>query len=405
MGYWNGRNGVLRLLTSGESHGPGLAAILEGIPAGLIVDLAEINAQLAKRQQGYGRGRRQTIEHDTVEVLSGIRHGRTLPGPITLVIRNRDFETWRERMSAAPVAADGTKVVCPRPGHADLAGVLKYELTDIRDVLERSSARATAALVAAGAVCRILLREAGVRVCGYVRSIGACDAPALEPSELEARQAEIDGSPVRCADPEAAARMVAAIDEAASRGDTLGGVVEIVAIGCPPGLGSHTQWDRRLDARLAAALMSIQAVKGVEIGAGFAGAALPGSSVHDELLYDDQAGLHRSRNNAGGIEGGMSNGEPIVVRCAMKPLPTLKNRLRSVDLTTREAVQAHFERSDVCAVPAASVIGEAMMAYVLADALIERFGGDSIQALRRNMAATAGELTGRGYTGNRWSPR
>lgn len=396
---------MLRLLTSGESHGPGLTAILEGLPSGLSVDLAEVNAQLARRQRGHGRGRRQQIEHDTVEALAGIRFGRTLPGPVALFIRNKDYGNWQTKMSPEPVADETSPVVCPRPGHADFAGVLKHDLYDVRDVLERSSARSTAALVAAGALCRSLLGEIGVRVVSRVCTIGSVVSSPVGLPEMEAVMEAVESSPVRCADQAASQRMVDAIDAASAAGDTLGGVFEVAAIGVPLGLGTHVQWDRRLDARLAAALMSIQAVKGVEIGAGFAGAALPGSQVHDELLYDAELGYYRGSNSAGGVEGGMSNGEPIVARCAMKPLPTLKSRLRSVDLTTREPVQAHFERSDVCAVPAAAVIGEAMVAYVLADCAVERYAGDSMAAFVRNARADAEACAQRGYTGARWSKR
>ena len=396
---------MLRILTPGESHGPALTAILEGIPFGLKITAEAINEQLKRRQMGYGRGRRQAIEHDTVEFLSGVRHGYTLPGPITLVVRNRDFANWQTRMGAEPAIQSVTPIQCPRPGHADFAGALKYELTDIRDVLERSSARATAALVAAGAVCRVFLGELGIRVYGYVVGIGQVSSPSVPVESLGALEADLAASPVRCADRDASDRMVAAIDAAKEQGDTLGGVFEVVAVGSPPGLGTHTQWDRRLDARLASAMMSIQAIKAVEIGVGMRGASLPGSAVHDELLYDADSGFYRTGNSAGGIEGGISNGEPIVVRCGMKPLPTLRNRLRSVNVHTREAVQAHFERSDVCAVPAASVIGEAMMCIVLAEAALDRFGGDSMQAVLRNLAATRAELADRGYTGVRWSPR
>lgn len=394
---------MLRILTSGESHGPQLTAIVDGLPSGLAVSADAINAQLARRQQGYGRGRRQAIESDRVEIVSGVRFGRTLPGPITLVVRNKDYDNWRTKMSVAPVDEPTAAIVCPRPGHADFAGALKHELEDIRDVLERSSARSTAILVAVGAVCRELVGAIGGRIYSQVCAIGDVTARTAAADQIEGLAEAVEASPVRCADSAAAGMMIAAIDEAASRGDTLGGVVEVVAIGCPPGLGSHTHWDRRLEGRLAAALMSIQAVKGVEVGAGFAGCSLPGSEVHDELLYDPDLGYHRARNSAGGIEGGMTNGEPIVVRCAMKPLPTLKNRLRSVDMTTREAVQAHFERSDVCAVPAAAVIAEAMVAIVLAEAALERFGGDSMAAFQRNFASAKEALASRGYTGVRWS--
>lgn len=396
---------MLRLLTSGESHGPALTAILEGLPAGMPVEISAINAHLARRQRGYGRGRRQSIEHDTVEFVSGVRYGRALPGPITLVVRNRDFENWRTRMSAEPLDAEATAIRCPRPGHADFAGFLKYELSDIRDILERSSARSTAALVAAGALCAQLLQGIGITVHSHVCSIGDIRAPDVAPDLVRDQHEAADESPVRCLDPVAAQAMVAAIDAAAQAGDTLGGVFEVVAIGCPPGLGSPIQWDRRLDARLAGAVMGIQAVKGVEIGSGFDGASKRGSEIHDAIRSDADHGYVRTGNNAGGIEGGMSNGEPVVVRAAMKPLPTLKNRLGSVDMLSREEVPAHFERSDVCAVPAAAVIGEAMVAYVIADAALDAFGGDSMSAFLRNHGAAAAALAERGYTGARWSIR
>jgi chorismate synthase len=396
---------LLRVLTSGESHGPALTAIVDGLPSGLPVDVEDINARLARRQMGYGRGKRQQIEHDVVEFASGVRYGRTLPGPVTLVIRNRDYENWRGRMAAQAVADEAPPVVCPRPGHADFAGILKHELADIRDILERSSARSTAVWVAVGGLCQGLLARIGVRTFGCVLEIGDVPAEHVLPDDPESIAAATEGSPVRCADAAATRRMVAAIDGAAAVGDTLGGVFEVTALGVPPGLGSHVHWDRRLDARLAAALMSIQAVKGVEIGSGFAGARLPGSKVHDELQYDAETGYVRDSNSAGGIEGGISNGEPVVARCAMKPLPTLRARLRSVDLTTRETVQAHFERSDVCAVPAASVIGEAMLAFVLAQCALERYGGDSLDAFERAYRSAAAACEKVGYTGVRWSKR
>ncbi len=394
---------VLRLLTSGESHGPALTAILEGLPAGMRVDLVAVNAHLARRQQGYGRGKRQQIERDTVEVLSGVRYGRTLPGPVTLVVRNRDFDNWKSRMSAAPVESEATPIVCPRPGHADLAGYQKHELGDIRDILERSSARSTAALVAAGSLCMQLLEAIGVGIVSHVRAIGGVEAGGLETDDLPSLREAIEASPVRCHDEAAGKAMVAAIDAAREAGDTVGGVFEVVALGCPPGWGSPSQWDLRLDARLARAVMSIQAVKGVEIGAGFEGAARRGSELHDEIRCTASGGLTRTSNNAGGIEGGISNGEPIVVRAAMKPLPTLRNRLSSVDVVTRSEVPAHFERSDICAVPAAAVIGEAMVAFVLAASALETYGGDSMGAFLRNHEATMGALARLGYTGERWS--
>lgn len=394
---------MLRVLTSGESHGPALTAIVEGLPAGMPVDLELMDHELARRQRGYGRGKRQAIEQDRAEVLSGIRYGRTMPGPVTLVVRNRDYENWRGRMSPTPVDSPAHAVTCPRPGHADLAGWLKYELTDIRDVLERASARTTAALVAAGALCRQLLRPLGVGVYSYVRAIGPVACEPVEPEGLPSLAEAIEASPVRCPTQEITAAMQAAIDDAAAAGDTLGGIFVVVALGVPPGLGSCSQWDRRLDGRLAQALMSVQAVKGVEFGAGFAAARSSGIRVHDEIRYDAEHGLRRDSNNAGGIEGGISNGEPIVAQCAMKPIPTVRKRLASVDLKAMAEVPAHFERSDVCAVPAAAVIAEAMVCIVLADAALERFGGDSFEAFLRNYEAARQSLRARGFLGATWS--
>lgn len=393
---------MLRILTSGESHGPALLAVIDGLPCGMPLDIALVNQQLQRRQGGYGRGKRQQIEADRVEVVSGVRYGCTLPGPVTLMVRNRDWENWAHRMSAEAVPEPATPVTCPRPGHADLAGALKYELDDIRNILERSSARSTAALVAAGGVCRQLLAAIGTGIYSHVCAIGSVTAPPLGVHEIVSRYDAVESSPVRCHDAVTSRDMQAAIDHASERGDTLGGIFEVVAMGCPPGLGSPVQWDRRLDAKVACALMSIQAVKGVEIGAGFAGARQPGSAVHDEIRWDARQGYVRTGNNAGGIEGGMSNGEPIVVRCAMKPIPTLRKRLASVDMTTHEEVIAHFERSDVCAVPAAAVIGEAMLAIVLTEAALERFGGDSFAAFLRNVETTRQALAARGYRGAPW---
>lgn len=373
---------MLRFLTSGESHGPALTAVLDGMPAGVPIDPQDINRDLERRQQGYGRGGRMRIERDEAEILSGVRHGRTLGSPITLLIRNRDWENWRQRMSVTPVDPPPQPVTVPRPGHADLAGYLKYGHTDIRNVIERASARETAARVAAGAVAKALLRELGITVVGHVVQIGSVLARTWtgDVQELIRRS---EASRVRCADPRAEADMIGVIDEAKSRGDSVGGAFEVIADGVPPGLGSYSQWDRRLDGRLAGALMSIQAVKGVEIGAGFAVAGLSGSRVHDEIVYADGGFGHRT-NNAGGIEGGVSNGERVVVRAAMKPIPTLLTPLRSVDVATKQDVDSRFERSDVCAVPAAAVVGEAMTALVLADAVLEKFGGDSLDEVHRN---------------------
>jgi chorismate synthase len=388
---------VFRFLTAGESHGPSLSAIVEGLPAGLEVDFDEIDRQLRRRQGGYGRGDRQKIETDTVEIISGVRFGRTLGSPITLLVRNRDFENWLDRMSVTPIEAETPAVVQARPGHADYAGMLKYATHDLRNILERSSARNTASLVAVGAICRGLLAECRIRVMSHVAVLGGLHVELPQAPDYLELERIAEESPVRVADRASEARIITAIDEAGARGDTLGGVVEVVATGCPPGLGSHVHWDRKLDSRLAAAVMGIQAIKGVEIGMGFGVAERPGSQVHDELFHDPASGFTRSSNNAGGLEGGMTNGEPLVVRAAMKPLSTLKKPLRSVNMETREAVTAHFERSDVCAVPAAGVICEAMVGIVLAEAVLEKFGGDSMEELRRNFESYLEDVRARGF--------
>jgi chorismate synthase len=374
----------LSYVTSGESHGPGITAVVSGLPAGLALDRDAIRADLARRQAGYGRSPRQRIEQDDVEILGGVRHGLTLGGPLALIVRNRDHANWGAAMSAWPVtdeelaevaARRSRKVQLPRPGHADLSGVMKYELDDVRNVLERASARETAARVAVGAIAKGLLGSLGIGVYGRVLAVGdvtAAPDDGAPAAFLRARESEIG-----CSDPEAATRMLAAIDAAAGDRDTLGGVVEIRAFGCPPGLGSHTEPRLRLDARLAAAALGIQAMKGVEIGDGFANALLRGSAVHDELLHDEARGYWRETNRAGGIEGGMSNGEPIVVRIAMKPLPTLMKPLRSARLDTHEAADALVERSDTTAIAAAAVVGEAVVAFELARCVREKFGGDS----------------------------
>lgn len=392
---------MLRVLTGGESHGPALSAVIEGLPAGVRVEADLVNADLRRRQGGYGRGGRQKIESDVVEILSGVRYGRSLGSPVTLVVRNRDFANWTQKMSVAPVEGEAEPVVEARPGHADFAGMLKYGTDDLRNILERSSARNTVSLVAAGAVCRSLLGELGIRVMSHVVVLGGVKAQQQAIPDYVAMAVAADASPLRVADALVEAKMMAAIDDALARGDTLGGVFEVVATGCPPGLGSHAHWDRRLDGRLAGALMGIQAIKGVEVGMGFGVAMVPGSQVHDELFPDDERGFRRSTNNAGGIEGGMTNGEPVVVRAAMKPLATLKKPLHSVNMSTGEAVTAHYERSDVCAVPAAGVIGEAMVAMVLAEAVVEKFGGDSIVELLRNRDAYEADIASRGYRGGR----
>jgi chorismate synthase len=374
---------MFRYLTAGESHGSQLCAIVEGLPAGIRLTVEEVNRDLERRQQGYGRGSRMKIEKDTVELLSGVRWGETIGSPVTLVVKNRDWENWQQQMSPlSEYRDDSSAVTRPRPGHADLSGVLKYHHSDVRNVLERSSARETAVRVAVGGVARAFLAEFNIRVGGYVTEVGGVVAttPEESPDALWQRAAT---SEMFCCDSLAEEEMKRAIDIAKADGDTLGGVVEVQAIGVPPGLGSYVQWDRKLDARLAMALMSIQAIKGVEIGIGFAAARQPGSQVHDEISYN--GAYYRESNNAGGIEGGMSNGEPIVVRAAMKPIPTLYKPLRSVDIRTHEPFAATVERSDTCAVPAALVVAEAVVAIEVANAFLEKFGGDSIFEIRRNL--------------------
>jgi chorismate synthase len=374
---------MLRYLTAGESHGPQLSAIVEGLPAGIHLSVEAVNHELARRQQGYGRGGRMKIEKDTVLLLSGVRWGETIGSPLTLVVKNRDWENWQRQMSPLPEHRDDSNPVTrPRPGHADLPGVLKYHHSDVRNVLERSSARETAVRVAVGGVAKAFLAEFGIRVGGYVTAVGSVLASTPEePLDLLWQRAA--ASEMFCCDPVAEAEMMRAIDIARAEGDTLGGVVEVQVTGVPTGLGSYVQWDRKLDARLAMALMSIQAIKGVEVGIGFEAARRPGSKVHDEISYN--SGYIRDSNNAGGIEGGMSNGEPIVVRAAMKPIPTLYKPLHSVDILTHESFLATVERSDTCAVPAALVVAEAVVAIEVANAFLEKFGGDSVFEIRRNL--------------------
>lgn len=387
---------MLRFLTAGESHGRGLVVILDGLPAGLPLDVDRIAHQLRRRQGGYGRGRRMAIESDRAEVQAGVRRGATTGAPIALLIENKDWVNWERTMHAAPEARDGatgaqrSPVVRPRPGHADLAGALKYEHDDVRDVLERASARETAARVAAGSVARQLLEAVGVSITSHVFAVGdAALAADVEVSFAQAAALAVD-APFRCVDADVEARMIAAVDAARERGDTLGGSFEVIATGVPVGLGSYVQWDRKLDGRLAQALMSIHAIKGVGIGLGAGVATRPGSLVHDEILPPDAPGHPplRPTNRAGGLEGGVTNGEDLRVVGHMKPIATLMKPLRSVDLTTLEEAPAAIERSDVCAVPAAAVVGEAMVAWVLADALLERFGGDTLAQLRRHLRAT-----------------
>jgi chorismate synthase len=383
----------LRWITAGESHGPRLTAIVEGIPAGLALLAEDVDTHLARRQQGYGRGGRMKIETDRVEFVGGVRGGETLGSPIAMSIPNRDHANWLDRMSPAPMPVLPEPLSRPRPGHADLAGGLKFGRHDLRDVLERASARETASRTAVGAVCRKLLGGVGIDVFAHVVAIGPVEAtlsPGTPPDELRERARASD---LACADPASEPLMKDAIREAAHAGDTLGGVFEVVATGVMPGLGSHVQWDRKLDGRLAQALMCIQAMKGVEIGAGFGAARSRGSEVHDAIHYDAQARRFvRPTNRAGGLEGGITNGEPVVCRVAMKPIATLKKALKSVDVRTKEAYDAAFERSDVCAVAAASVVGEAMVCIVLADALLEKFGGDSMVELARNVAGFRAQL-------------
>jgi chorismate synthase len=387
---------MLRFLTAGESHGEGLVAIVEGLPAGVPIVEADIDADLVRRQGGHGRGARMTkIERDRIRILSGVRKGRTLGSPIALLLPNKDWENWRDKMSAAP-GHEAKPETLPRPGHGDLAGALKYAASDIRNILERASARETAARVAAGAVCRRFLGELGVEIASHVVRIGAAAAKPLAPARLLAARPRVERSPVRCADPTAERAMIAAIDAAIAARDTVGGVVEGVAVGVPVGLGSHVHWDRKLDGRLAQALHSIPAIKGVEIGMGFASAAAPGSKVHDEIHYRAGARRYfRRTNNAGGLEAGITNGEPLVVRAAMKPLSTLRRPLKTIDIRDKTRGLAIRERSDVCAVPAAGVVVEAMMALVLADAALEKFGGDSLVEVRRNLRAYRKSLEAR----------
>lgn len=398
----------LTFRTAGESHGRGLVALVEGLPAGLALEVGrDVDPELHRRQGGYGRGRRMMIEQDRAEVLSGVRLGETLGSPLAMVIWNKDWENWTVAMSPLPPASDENPKALrphylPRPGHADLAGVLKYDRRDVRDILERASARETAARVACGAVAKRLLGEFGVSVGSHVVSVGSVQAAVQEtfPDDLNGA---VDGDPLRCLDPVASAHMTAAIDEAKAGGDTLGGVFEVVARGVPVGLGSHVSWDTKLDGRLAGALMSVHAVKGVEIGLGFEGARRPGSAVHDPIVHASDkprtGGLGRSSNRAGGLEGGITTGEAVVLRGAMKPISTLLKPLGSVDLRDGSVGKAAVERSDVCAVPAAAVVGEAMVALVLADAFLEKFGGDSLGETRRNFDAYLSYLSTRGYGG------
>ena len=388
---------MLRFLTAGESHGQALVMTLDGMPAGLSVDIDGLNAQLRRRQGGYGRGRRMQIESDRAEILAGVRHGTTTGAPIALLIRNRDWVNWQQTMyveAEMPEGASGARkgnVTRPRPGHADLAGAVKYGHDDIRDVLERASARETAARVAAGTLARQLLDHFGVQIASHVSAIGDVVLPESRTVSFAEAQALPDEAPLRCVDAALEQRMIAFIDAAKEAGDTVGGAFEVIATGVPPGLGSYVQWDRKLDGRLAQALMCIHAIKGVGVGLGPEVAMRPGSRVHDEIVppRTDAGAPVRPTNNAGGLEGGVTNGEDVRVTGFMKPIATLMKPLRSVDLATMNEAPAAIERSDVCAVPAAAVVGEAMVAFVLADAFLEKFGGDSIEEIASHYAATA----------------
>jgi chorismate synthase len=379
---------ALTLTTAGESHGPGLTCIVEGMPAGLTLEREALDRDLARRQLGHGRGGRMKIERDRVEVTDGIRHGRTLGSPIALTVTNRDFANWEERMNPWPVQAQTAEVHLPRPGHADLVGTQKYGLTDVRDILERASARETAARVAGGALCKAFLSAVDVQVFSHVIQITGVEAPRRHDLTVDDFE-HVDESPVRCLDAEASAAMVAEINRLRKANESLGGVFEVRAFGLVPGLGSHVSWRERLDGVLAQAVGSIQAIKGVAIGDGIEVAGLPGSLAHDEIFYDERrpGGYYRETNRAGGLEGGMTTGDPLVVRGYMKPLPTLTKPLRSVDIATHEPAEALRERTDSCTVPAAGVVGEAMVAFVLADAYRRKFGGDHIDDVCAAVAA------------------
>ncbi len=386
-------------LTAGESHGKEITAIIKQVPAGLELKKDLINQELIRRQGGYGRGGRMEIEKDRVEITSGVRHGKTLGSPITLVIENKDWENWQKEMSPEPSDIKETEAVTkPRPGHADLAGALKYNTKDVRNILERASARETAIRTAVGSVCKQFLTEFDININSHVIQIGPVKAPSWSELDMTEKHSDkydqeeldnyfkiVEDSPLRCGNKEVEKEIIKLIDETKQAGDSIGGVIELVVLGLPVGLGSHVHWDEKLDGKLAQALISIQAIKGVEFGVGFNSAKLRGSKVHDEIFYDqDGSQFYRSSNQAGGIEGGISNGEPLLIKIAMKPIPTLKNPLHSVDLNSKEAEFASKERSDICAVPSASIVGEAVVATVLARAFSQKFGGDSIQEIARN---------------------
>ncbi|OHR74591.1 chorismate synthase [Bacillus sp. HMSC76G11] len=380
----------MRYLTAGESHGPQLTAIVEGVPAGLSITAEDINLDLSRRQKGHGRGRRMQIEKDEVQITSGIRHGKALGSPIALVVENNDWKHWTNIMGIEPLEEGEEKdikrqISRPRPGHADLNGAIKYGHRDIRNVLERSSARETTVRVAVGAVAKKLLAELGIKVAGHVVEIGAIKAEKTDYTSIEELQRVTEESPVRCLDENAAVKMMQAIDDAKSNGDSIGGVVEVIVEGMPSGVGSYVHYDRKLDSKIAAAIVSINAFKGVEFGIGFEAARRFGSEVHDEIIWSEENGYSRKTNRLGGLEGGMSTGMPIVVRGVMKPIPTLYKPLQSVDIETKEPFSASIERSDSCAVPAASVVAEAVVAWEIANAILEQFGSDRMDAIREHV--------------------
>lgn len=383
----------MRYITAGESHGPQLTTILEGIPAQLSLVAEDINKELSRRQKGHGRGRRMQIEKDQVQILSGVRHGKTLGSPITLVVKNDDWTHWTKVMGIEPLESEQDeeeikrKITRPRPGHADLVGAIKYGHRDMRNVLERSSARETTVRVAAGAVAKKFLSELGITVAGHVLEIGGVKAENISYNSLEELKERSENSPVRCLDEAAGQKMMAAIDQAKEDGDSIGGVVEVIVDGLPAGMGSYTHYDLKLDAKIAAAIVSINAFKGVEFGIGFEAARRPGSQVHDEIIWNEEEGYSRKSNNLGGFEGGMTTGMPIVVRGVMKPIPTLYKPLQSVDIDTKEVFEASIERSDSCAVPAASVVAEAVVAWEVAQAIVDQFGKDRIDQIKENIAS------------------
>jgi chorismate synthase len=380
----------MRYLTAGESHGPQLTAIIEGVPAHLPLLKEKIDVELQRRQKGYGRGRRMQIEKDQVQILAGVRNGETTGAPIALVVENKDWTHWQKIMGSEPLEEEDIqkrRVSRPRPGHADLNGAIKYQHRDMRNILERSSARETAIRVACGAVAKQLLSYFNIKVAGHVRRIGSVEADVSKLSELsiEEFQTITEESPVRCIDSQAAQAMMEAIDQAKAEGDSIGGIVEVIVEGVPVGLGSHVQWDRKLDGKLGQAILSIQAFKGVEVGIGFDAAEIPGSQVHDEIAWSEDRGYYRKTNRLGGFEGGMTTGMPIVVRGVMKPIPTLYKPLQSVDIDTKESFEASIERSDSCAVPAASVVAEAVVAWEIANAFCEKFGNDHVTEMKNNL--------------------